>query len=186
MNKAIFLLLIFGISLTACQQSNADNKPNVQLFFSLKDYFNQEIKKLEQQAHRLEKTVTLNGQKEVKVFEHIDYHKEFAPFIDNDINRLAWADKYQADSLVENGQLKAIQYQATDISLKTRQINIEFSPLGEVEIVSLQQENNSVLTQAAKKLSYVAQKQYSIHTQETNKTGDVMDIKIEGKILGNE
>ena len=96
-------------------------------FFDLKTFFTSEVKRLSS-LKKLRKTTSINGSKETKELEIIDFEKELKLFAESDINRIAWLDRYKVDSLLgENKQLRQLSYIALDDKLRTQRMQIYFS-----------------------------------------------------------
>jgi len=174
-----FLALIGLFSACEGEEKSAD----IVSFFSIENYFNEQIQNLEKGAYQLEKTLTINERAETKKTENIDYQTELAPFVNHDINRPAWSDKYSIDSLIESGQLKTITYQALDASLKTQSLSIHFVENERVSFVSITTKSHSVLSDSEKKLDYYPLSRYNILSKETTKTGDIVEVEIAGRFV---
>lgn len=175
------VLFVFMSLLLACQQQ--EQSVEKKLFFSIEDYFTEQIQILEQGNYSLEKSIDINDRKEVKQLKKVDYQMELASFIDNDINRPAWSDKYSVDSLLETGQLKMIAYQALDNSLQVQNVTIYYTEKKEVEHISITSESDSVLSNSKKEMDYYPLKHYHILSVETTKTGDVIKVEIDGRFI---
>ena len=176
-NITLAILLSFSFS---CQPAQA--VVHESSYFSLKDYFENQIQLLEEQAYSLEKAITINGKKEAKNIETPKFQTELASFINNDINKPAWAGKYAVDSLIQEGRLKTIHYKAQDESLHTKEISIHFDTNGDVNNISLTAFSQSALSSSKKVMQYFALKNYIIESSETNKAGDAVEIQIAGTL----
>ena len=118
-----FVFLLFSQIFTFQSCSGEGIETNVDLdkkiYFDLKEYLDLEKQRLASLSS-FSKTVFVNGEKEQKKVEHLDFEKELKPFYDSDINRPAWSDKYKIDSVFQNGnQLQSLIYVATNEKLKT-------------------------------------------------------------------
>lgn len=177
----VFIFLAFVGLFSACNE--AEKSIDTASFFSIENYFNEQIEILKKGIFQLEKTIVINERKETKKIENINYQIELAPFIDNDINKPAWSDKYSIDSLIESGQLKTITYQALEASLKTQSLSIHFVENERVEYISITAKSHSVLSDSEKKLDYYPLTRYNILSKETTKTGDVVEVAIAGRFV---
>jgi hypothetical protein len=72
-----------------------------QLYFPLASYLQQEISQMQKRPTRVHKTMILDGKKEVKVISDMDWEKEWALFIESDLNKPAFDKSY--DNLSEDG-----------------------------------------------------------------------------------
>jgi len=119
-----FIAMIF---LASCAKGPVpENKPEVNHFFSLKDYFTQEVQALSS-VNKVKKTTAVNGEKEERILKDIDFAPELKAFSEADINRQAWTDKYNIDSLFSDDKiLTKLTYTAIDLKLKTKHVEIDF------------------------------------------------------------
>lgn len=127
LRKLSFLLVIMSPILLGCTpNSNEIAQPNVQPFFDLASYFQNEVDRLKD-LNRIEKTTLVNGEEETKIIDSLNIEKELAIFSKADINRTAWLDKYKVDSLLNNNnELIQLKYSALDEKLKTKTVVIDF------------------------------------------------------------
>ncbi|MEK7254564.1 MAG: hypothetical protein AAB316_07460, partial [Bacteroidota bacterium] len=126
--KKICLSILPFLLLFACQDnqpSGESKSDSSQPFFDLKGYFNQEVQRLAN-IRSIKKTAVVDGQKEEKMLDTLNFEQELKIFSDNDINRPAWSGKYQMDSIFnENKELVKLNYTASDESLKTQKMEID-------------------------------------------------------------
>ncbi|WP_432711742.1 hypothetical protein [Pedobacter sp.] len=78
--------LLFMLSCGHAEQQ----KQQPQHYFNLKGYFEQEALRLNKKNALVQKTVAVNEAMETKAVHIADWNKEFANFIDADINKSAW------------------------------------------------------------------------------------------------
>jgi len=158
-----FLLLL--ILLVACQPVSEEVKenPTPEVFFDLKGYIHQEIKRLEQLQPEVNKTVSINGTTETKQFSGLNYNRELDIFIQSDINRRDWFDKYRVDSTFSNNQLAAIQYVAEAEGLRTRQMTVHFQN-GNVTQINIQNGAKNMAAGSEQQLTYQPESGYHIES----------------------
>jgi hypothetical protein len=154
-----FILSFWACTPDASKQANAVAGDHY--FFDLKGFFNTEIKKLNADKVKADKTVRYNTQKEVQQNQDLDYAKELAVFVHSDINKPAWREKYQADTLREAGAIRSIRYQALDEQLKTQKVTIQFS---EEKVQSIQILNHlkSIIANNWQELKYIPGEGYQV------------------------
>lgn len=122
------MLILACLSQSGCGSptQNADvNLPSP--FFDLKAFFNREIERLQNEQPRVRKTVGIDGKKETQILDSLNYVEDLNIFLQADINRSAWWDKYAVDSTLAEGKLQSIRYAAKTEDLKTRSLIIDFS-----------------------------------------------------------
>ncbi len=88
-----------AVAVVSCQNIDSEATKTV-YFFDLKTYFETEIKRLESKNIKVNKKATLNGETNDMANLSVDWAKEFAIFVDCDINKPSWKDSYSTDSLV--------------------------------------------------------------------------------------
>lgn len=163
--KAVFniLLLLLLAGLYACNPSSATL--DEAYFFDLKGYFDNQLSELKK-VEQLQKSTVFNGQKEEKILDSIDFSRELIVFIESDINRSAWLDKYRVDSILNaSGQLIQIVYTAQDPSLKTQKMTINFAE-SEVERIEILNVTGSILSDSRQDLVFIPQRGYSISSRQ--------------------
>ncbi len=147
-------------------------------FFDLKGYFNQEIKRLNQAKPKLFKKVTINGSEEQRELGAVDFKQELQVFIQSDINRPNWLEKYRADTTFFNGNPSRILYKAIDKTLRTRLIDIEFQQ-NIVSKITIQNGGKSIVAGSQQELIYLPQSGYLIKSHQTTALSKDKDLTIE-------
>ncbi len=173
MKKAIYIFLFLPITLLFSACENADgsennhsttNKPT---FFDLKNYFKTEIARLATAPHRIEKYAQVNNKQETQTSEIKDWTAELAPFSNSDISRPAWRNKYHVDTVFQaNTQGKIVTYTANSKDLKTQRLSIALDSAGVITQISINNQEDSWLSQAHQLLVYEATKGYSIEARQ--------------------
>lgn len=160
-NHLFLLLLLF----VACKLDNIGSDSGVAPtpFFDLEAYFDQEIARLDSLQPKLEKTASIDGEVEKKRIEETDFEQELRVFRRSGINRPSWADKYQIDSIQEEGVLKKIQYTVLDTSLYTRLLSISFQD-ELVDSIRIQNRANSAIARTEQNLLYLPGRSYRIES----------------------
>ncbi|MBK8490719.1 MAG: hypothetical protein IPL49_07420 [Saprospirales bacterium] len=153
---ALFSIVLFLIS---CQP-DPNQVAKVVPFFDLEAFFQKEISEMpaEQSA---EKKITLNGKTETKKLADWAASQELEGFKEFNINRPAWHDQYQVDSLRNmEGTLEGIRYMALDSSLRIRQLDIDWAPSGEISEVRVEKFSKNMVVYFHQKLRYRPGKGY--------------------------
>ena len=175
------LLICSIVCLLSCnnaQQSTSDAAVELP-FFDLKSYFTEEISKLTEQNPTVQKQVAIDGQTEEQELQNLDFEQELQSFLNADINRQAWYDKYQIDSTVVNNELAALKYTALEEDLKIRNILIEFGTQQQVKSVAIESSTESFVASSRQLLAYKESEGYSIQTSQGTAIGKTQDIKVE-------
>lgn len=147
-------LLLFLIS--GCFSDAEEDQKNVNYFFDLKSYFSNTAKNLAKTNPLILKSVSKNEASETKKIKIKDWQQELALFIDADINKPAWKDRYVKDSTA----IKII-YTAKEKDLKTQKIVINMM-LGAPKKIEIETEITNFLYQTREHLIYYPDSCYSI------------------------
>lgn len=91
----VFVLAI----LLSC--SSAEESMQKNTYFAWSSYLKQQITFFTHSNQRVHKTAVLDGKKEVKVVSNLDWEKEFALYLEADLNKPAYEKSY--DNLSEPG-----------------------------------------------------------------------------------
>ena len=177
-----FLFLILAVNFVAC--SSADNTTTTQdttelPFFNLRAYFKEEATRLNQKKNTVDKIVSINEDAEKRQLNDLDYDAELKAFIDSDINKIAWYEKYQIDSTT-NAENTQLTYTAQDPSLKTQSVKISFLK-NEVDEIIIENQTESFIAASKQVLIYNPIQGYSINTDQSSKIGEDKAIEIKVK-----
>ncbi len=181
-NYCLVLLSVVLISFTSCEELANQTMPNDVVFFDLKKFIAEEVLRLNKLNPQVEKTTRVNDNTETKTLNLEDFQSELKIFQEADINKLAWIDKYTADSVFVGNQISSISYQAIDDKLTTRslKINLINSKVAKVEIKT---QASSIVTNVEKHLIYEPDIRYSILSKQKTTGSDVNEVAIEGAFL---
>ncbi len=172
----ILALLLVGFMGCEAGENTADKAAD-SAFFDLRSFFTAEIARLEKAQPSIKKEIEINGEKENKTQEGIDFEKELAIFVRADINKPAWRAKYQIDSIMEAQGLKSLRYTAIDSSLKTRSLTIDFNQ-AVVERIFILNKTNSPLIQSEQQLTFEPQSGYFIRNKQSLSLSKDSDLTI--------
>ncbi len=122
---------IVGLALflfAACTGEAGQNgaPPVDKTYFDLAQFVKMQMAEMESHSQACRKTVRINGAIEEKSIASNEFEQELQVFVDADINKPAWSDKYSIDSLTTGGILKMVKYLATDSMMKTRELVVSF------------------------------------------------------------
>lgn len=173
MKKFLFGIgfILVTCSIVACSGSEqtaekSDGSPN--RYFSLSEYFNEQIDRLQTDSTEVFKTVEVNGKTESKRMRIANWNNEFAPFIDADINKSAWVNSYAIDSTATS-----LTYTSKEPDLKTRLIQLQFAENGHITSIIIENQVENWIYSARERLSYYPDSVYSIEKEQ--------DIRIVGE-----
>ena len=158
------LILIFN----GCQPDQLSQNKNAKStfnYFDLKGFMKEETDRISKMASYT-KVVYLNGEEETKKLTQMNLENELKPFSDSDINKPAWAGKYNIDSTFnEKEELVGLVYTSDDKKLKTKKISVDFES-GKVIKVFIENAANSTVANTHQALTYQPDIGFSIESKQ--------------------
>lgn len=179
MHATRFALLATFISvlLYACQEPSTAPANQAGPFFGLKAYMEEQVEALNQEQPEVRKAILVDGQRETQQFDSLDYQTELKTFINSDINRKAWVDKYEADSTFEGSQLKQVTYKATATDLKTQLLRVKFDE-GKVSDIYIENRTNSIVADVRQDLHFQPEEGYRLFTAQETVLSEEQEIEV--------
>ena len=163
--KKFFLIISSVFLLTGCSPTPKKTVSSDKVFFDLGDYFSKQYQILEAKGS-VQKTTSINGVKETQMIDSINFKQELTVFVESDINRTSWMDKYSADSTFSDSrQLLKIEYTALDEKLRTKKVVVTYTK-GMVENISIRNASKNIITDAEQILDYSPTKGYKISSRQ--------------------
>ncbi len=166
MPKYFILFFLIVLSFSACVSTEI-NPPATNGFFDLSDFMDKDLAEKKNQVKKLQKTIILDGATETKRLEDFDLAKETELFTAADINKIAWLDRYKADStFYKTGQLKTLVYTNITNDLRTKRLMIHYDIKNTVDSILVEQSGTSILSNSIQKLHYFPASGYRIENQQ--------------------
>lgn len=176
----VFLLSSILLCISCQKNSTTDDNTNSpEYFFNLKAFIDSEISRLSSLQPKVEKRIVLKGQSEVQQFDSLQYDQELALFANADINKVAWVDKYQGDTIFANGHLEKIAYTAKDSDLRTQTLEIAFDQNQQVSQVYIVASNESMVANVRKEMYYWPEKGYRLLSAQSTSLSTPTEVEIE-------
>ncbi len=174
-------ILLLSVLLFTC--FSCDSKKEITTtssFFSLKSYFKEEAKL--KAGISLLKTVKVDAKTETQTLKAPNLEEEFSIFSNFDINKLAWVDKYVADSTFIDKELTKISYTTTAPKLKIKKLDIDFQG-GKVSNILIESKTKNTVYKLEQTLNYQPNKGYSIKTSQNTKVANPQIFEIDVEFL---
>ncbi len=163
----VFLGLVWLLSACNSISDNEPRKERVKKFYDLEAFFNAEINRLDSLGIQLSKQLRLNDKRESAVQENVDYEKELKVFVEADINKPAWWDKYEGDTtFYQQDKIQQIKYESSDKELKTQLIIISFAQNQQIDSVQVFNRLESTMMNLTQKMVYNTDNGYKIYATE--------------------
>ena len=115
-------LLLIATTLASCGEDDMVKTSKVK-YFDLVDFFHHEAKALAAADLKMEKQIIKDNIKEKKEFNKINWQEELKPFSDCAINKPAWVNSYQTDTMQIKDGVKVV-YTAREAKLPVRTIEL--------------------------------------------------------------
>ncbi|MCZ2444363.1 MAG: hypothetical protein LC101_11375 [Flavobacteriales bacterium] len=150
-NICRFLFFIILIGLWSCSSDNRKNLPV--RYFQIDAFFHQQAEALSKSNIMIEKSLFVNEKHDTLLLKakEIDWDKEFTPFMTCDINKPAYSDAYQIES-IQTGIGKTLRYTAVKPSLFVQFIEIVYDELEQPASISIKTKHTSMLSKTETEL----------------------------------
>lgn len=168
--------------LSACFGERVERQLAREPYFDLAGFMQTQIDSLNASDVQVRKQVVLNDEQEERVVALEDFRQELGVFVDSDINRPAWFDKYTVDSVLQDDRLSRLHYRSQDSTLRTRELMIDWQE-GRVSAIHVRNYSQTVLSQTQQYLTYEVGKEYRIRTNEQGLLAGDMRSEIYGVLL---
>ena len=175
-----FILFLFFFASCEVENTNVQH----QSFFDINDFLEKEIAQLSE-LKSIKKKVEINGEIDEQIVKEFDLEKDLTIFRNANINKIAWLDKYDVDSTMNNGgQLIELKYQATNPKLKTREFTISYSGKN-VKSIFIKNISGNQVSDLQQNLRYDSMKGYSVESNQKVTLSDEQKLKVEVEFLEN-
>jgi hypothetical protein len=159
MIRLMFMLsiVLFAIGCDPVAENTYEQKD----FFDLKSFIEQQIEKgTKIKSYR--KSLTFDGKTEQQILDDLNLSEELSIFTNADINKPAWFDKYEVDSVFNaKQQLVRLTYQTLDKKLKTKRLSVSYTG-AQIDTVSIVQATANAVAKTDQHLIYIPEKGYRI------------------------
>lgn len=174
------ILALSGLLLAGCQgKPDKGARGADAFFFDLSGYLKQEIARLEQDQPSGTKRVQFDEQTDASAFQRLNYSEELAPFLDADINKVSWRDKYRADTtLQQDGQIQSIRYTALEKNLKTRELTVRYAE-GQLSDIEIRYLLKSIIAESEQHMRYRPGKGFSIEGKQGMRLASTHAMRVE-------
>lgn len=140
----ICILTLFQMSCSAPESTFKDST-----YYHWEDFLNGAIKEMGAHPKMVQKTIFLEGKKEEKVFKSMDWEKEWAVFLEADLNKPAYKLSY--DNLSEDGLIWYSAKIGEKVPVKTFKMHLD--ALGKPLQVEINISQSNFLFETSKKLN---------------------------------
>jgi len=174
MNKNL-ILSVFAFGLFGCNQREASKANKDLLYFDLKGYFVGEAIRLNKINPQVKKQVIVNGTSETSVIHITDWQKEFAIFMNADINKASWKGSFKADN-----NLAFEHYTSANKKIPVKNLLVSKTD-GKVKKIEIIIANKNILYLSGDTLIYYPDSLYQIKKYQKIKLLNAKSYQITGK-----
>lgn len=185
----IFSLLILSVAGGCEFAANKEVKENY--FFPLKEFMDREIRDLKAEGITIRKTAMINEEEEVVAFHVVEdslqfpLQTELGPFLDADINKPAFRDRYSTETdTLGDGRILQVHRAQTD-DLATRALKV-WRQKGEVQKIEIRTESDNAVYKTIQHLTYEPGIGYSIKANQKVLVTGAKEYFIQGEFLKGE
>lgn len=175
-----FALLISIMITFSCNEEPGIAAEKLQ-YFDVTGFINNEVENLSAENPAVEKTVFLNGKREIKNAPIPDWESELSAFKDADINKKSFLGKYAVDSAITGNSL-FMKYRALDKNLRTKEIAVEYEGKSPVKVTAMMATDNALYS-SKQELSYEVGKGYWISGKQTVRFLEADSFYVEVKFV---
>lgn len=185
-SSIIFLIwagfMIGGTILSSCNRPGDSDQAHstVQRYFSLEQYFAEQVRELQQSRPEILKSVEANGKTETRSVKISSWEKELAPFTESDINKAAWTNSYSVDS----GEHKIV-YESIEPGLRTRQIVLTKAGSGEITGIFIHNKISNLLYTSDEQLHFYPDSLYEIVREQDVRVVGYNRYRISGQLTSD-
>jgi hypothetical protein len=159
----LFIGTIFFIS---CRQSTSADVPEGRGYFDLAGLVKKDISYNKTNGCGELKTVLVNGIRETKKMDSINWEKEMQPLLECDINKPAWRGKFQVDTFRTELPDITIQYHSLSDKINVRTITIQ-ERNGEVRRINITKEIRSLIFSSDQLIEYFPGKGFAVRGEQS-------------------
>lgn len=177
-SSSLLAILLFMVSGCKNDYQSFKNQRDDIKYFDLIGFIQKQMESMNSNPDLCKKLVSVNGATEEKEINLNELEQELKTFLDADINKPAWSDKYSIDSIVENGVLKELRYLAADNKLKTKELIVSFSQDSKVSEIFVKREVKSVIADTYNDMYLWPGKGYEINTVQSVALSDTTHLQV--------
>ena len=185
MRKAKISLLLTSWIVVSCSSFQKEEVKAPSPYFDVKEYFEQEIKRLQEENPAIEKLARLNGKKERKKETDVDWERELSIFLEIDITKPAMTGVYEIDSvLLSSGNLQ-ITYATEKPDLSIREVTLVLNAEKVPQLVEARIIGDNFLYTSERRLSYKKDDSYSVQGEQDIVFMDERKFRIDASFITN-
>lgn len=177
--RIIFIFFILSATKSCIYKTPQSQEP--QIYFSLHQFIQTQVAKLDSSKPTFNKTVVNEGKKASQSLQIKEWKKELRMFEEANINKPAFKDMYVVkDSTAQNRVFKI--YRSKDKNFHTQFLLIEYDAAKQIKMIQVLYQTNDFLFQSKRDLQLICEngllKSYSIEGHQNNLFSGKYDYEI--------
>lgn len=174
---AIYLLLCVACTDILPQKTTTERQ-----YFDLIGFFEREITQLK--GTTVQKSATLNGQTELQTSQLADWASELSIFTASNINKPAFRDSYQVDSIWLAADTLRITYTALSPKLRTQSLRIDqLRSTQRISHIAIDNRVKNPLYELSEILHYTPARQYTVSSWQKVRGLNASQLDIRAEII---
>lgn len=153
-------------------------------YFDLVGFLDQQVETLYKDSFLVLKTSSINQNTDQHEMPWTDWRKELSLFYASDINKAAFAGKYQADTIFIDSTQNKIIYRSTDPALRTSLIEITYAlSANSVKLIHIKNQSHNIFYSNTEELYLEPLKTYIIKSKQQMIFFGVTDLAVKGDFV---
>ncbi len=178
----IGLFLASWLTVTSCNTTPASTGHHD--YFDLVGFLDQQVETLYKDSFLVIKTSSINQNTNQHEMPWTDWRKELSLFYASDINKVAFAGKYQADTIFIDSTQNKIVYRSTDPALRTSLIEITYAlSANRVKLIHIKNQSHNIIYSNTEELYLEPLKTYIIKSKQQMFFFGVTDLTVKGDFV---
>ena len=163
MRRTPFILFVIGFAVVGCQPELGPEHKEVS-FFDLSDFI-QEYRATSDSLADVRKSITVDGEQELKELKDYPVHRDIIGFDGLDINKAALWDRYKVDTIRQGAGNFQIKYTALEQDLSVQSLAIDYQAY-EVVAIEVRKEHHTFLADVSTYFKWTPKEGYLITKEE--------------------
>jgi hypothetical protein len=153
--------LLIPLILISCGEKQNTKGDFKGVFFDLKAFAEKEAITNKTRELKLQKSISINEDKELIRPDSIDWEDELRPLSNNDINKSSWVDKFSSDTSDIPGG-KRYTYVSEDKEIPVKKLVVEVNEQEEVTKIQVKNRQRNPLYKSSQDITYLPDKGYTV------------------------
>lgn len=173
----LILFLSFIVFFCGCDAP----QENTSMYFDIPGFIDKEVIHLAEKVRTLKKNLRYNEKEEQQFIEKPDWKKELKPFFETDLNKPAYAGRFELDSSFAGDTLK-ISYNSTNNKSDLQLAEVYYYKREPIKIAVLFTEKNALFT-SNKRLVYFCDSLFEIAGEQELRLSTTSSYSVQGIVI---